>query len=861
MNKSSFLKLSASAAVLAGCIAPGAASAQEAAEADKASGDGAILVTGSRIRGIEPTGSPVIGLDREAMELSAGSTTTEILSELPQVFNLGANDASFTSANNQNANRTFGTGINLRGLGTESTLTLVDGRRVPNAGTQSQYFDPAVIPTAAIARIEVLADGSSGIYGSDAVGGVVNILLRKDFDGVDVSGRVKLADGQTEYQFGGAIGKTWSSGSIMLAGEYTDRDGLLASERAYYTDDLTPYGGADLRSDFAAPGNAIVGGVYYAIPDGQDGTGLTAADFTAGTRNLRSNYEGTEILPPQERYGFAATFEQDITSWIQFYAQGIYAHRESNFLRGALTTSAVVPATNPFYVNPGNPGSAVTVRYSFANELGNSMSYSTQEFWHGTAGLRFDLGAGWSADAFFNYGKNKERSTNPTINAGALNAALADPNPSTALNLFSSDGNNNPATIAGLLGEFRVDTDNILKEYGVSFDGPLFALPGGDVKVAVGAARQEIRWVDITPFPNDQTRDVNSVFGEVFLPVIGGEGPELNLDVALRYDDYENIGSTTNPKVGLTFKPADSVSLRASFGKSFRAPTLSDTGNPFNTAADFANETNTGTYRVLFVRGGNPNLQPEKATTWSAGIDFDPVSVPELHLSATYYKVKYTNRIATPGNDTLAFQKPELAFLINTSPTLDEINAIMNGPGFASPPEDPAGIDAIVDGRKVNVGRINTQGLEFIGDYRATTSWGGWRLGFNAAWILDFKRALTPASPFVDIVDTINNPRGLMGRAYAGFDLGQFGATVFANYQGDYEATTQSVPAHTEIDLALRYTLEGRVSFVQGLTFSIDVQDLFDNDPPIVINGLLPFDSNSHSSIGRTISFGVRAKM
>src|SRR5690606_1956711 len=142
-------------------------------------------------------------------------------------------------------NRTFGTGVNLRGLGTESTLTLVDGRRVPSAGTQSQYFDPSVIPTAAIARMEVLADGSSGIYGSDAVGGVVNLILRRDFEGADLSGRVKLADGQTEYQIGGAIGKTWSTGSIMVAGEYTDRDGLLASERSYYTDDLRPYGGSD----------------------------------------------------------------------------------------------------------------------------------------------------------------------------------------------------------------------------------------------------------------------------------------------------------------------------------------------------------------------------------------------------------------------------------------------------------------------------------------------------------------------------------------------------------------------------------------------------------------------------------------
>src|SRR5690606_18792972 len=222
-----FAKSVSALALISASVLPGAAFAQDGGEgkAEAEPSETAIIVTGSRIRGIEPTGSPVIGLSREEMELSAAATTTELLSELPQVFNLGANDASFTSANNQNANRTFGTGINLRGLGTESTLTLVDSRRVPGAGTMGQYFDPSVIPTAAIARLEVLADGSSGIYGSDAVGGVVNIILRKDLDGADLGGRVKFADGMTEYQLGGAIGTVWDTGSIMVAGEYTDREG------------------------------------------------------------------------------------------------------------------------------------------------------------------------------------------------------------------------------------------------------------------------------------------------------------------------------------------------------------------------------------------------------------------------------------------------------------------------------------------------------------------------------------------------------------------------------------------------------------------------------------------------------------
>ena len=164
--RGSMLGTASALAFTAACLAPTGASAQEVAdgqpstEAEPPAEEPFIVVTGSRIRGIEPTGSPVIGLSREELEATAAATTTEFLSQLPQVFNLGVTEATFSSVNNANANVTLGTGINLRGLGTESTLTLLDGRRLPQSGTQGQFFDPAVIPTSAVDRIEVLADGS-----------------------------------------------------------------------------------------------------------------------------------------------------------------------------------------------------------------------------------------------------------------------------------------------------------------------------------------------------------------------------------------------------------------------------------------------------------------------------------------------------------------------------------------------------------------------------------------------------------------------------------------------------------------------------------------------------------------------------
>jgi len=860
--KSSICALLGTCSVIAVCL-PATALAQDVEE---------IVVTGSRIRGIEPTGSPVIGLDREDMNNNPATTTIELLSQLPQVFNFGATDASFTSANNQNANRTFGTGINLRGLGTESTLTLLDGRRLPAAGTQSQFFDPSVIPTMAIERIEVLADGSSGIYGSDAVGGAVNLLLRKNFDGAEVMGRVRFPDGFQEDQLGLALGKTWDTGSIMVAGEYNNRDILFASDRDFYTDDLSPWGGPDFRSTSTAPGNVTVAGVSYAIPSG-DGENLTATDFTADTQNLQSRYLGAGVLPEQERYSVAATFDQEITENIEFYAQGFYAERDGVLAGSALTARFSVPTTNPFYVNPGAVGETVTVDYSFANELGFERSASSQTAFHITGGLNMQLGQNWSGNVFYARGVDEERSFTRNLGQGpagaALAAALADPDPVTAFNPFSSTGNNNPATINTFLGGLQVDTDYTIDEYGLSADGPLFELAAGEVRAALGVARQDINWKDLAPSVTDTDRTVDSVFGEVFVPLIGGNGPELNLSAAVRYDDYNDVGDTLNPKLGVTFRPVDSLTLRGSYGTSFRAPTLADKGSPFNQwkpvgSLPFGFVDETGTERnVLYIRGGNPDLVPEEATTWSLGADWEPASVEGLALSVTYYNVDYTDRIATPGNNYNALQLPELAPVVDRNPDQVRIDEIVAQGLFSRPIFPNETVDFIVDGRKVNLGANETDGLEFIASYESIADWGAWRLGMNATRILSFDRSIITGSPLRDVLDTINNPASFIARGYAGAEMGGLSATVFVNHYGGYDNDTvapiQGVPSHTEFDLVLRYTLEQPFAIAESITFTLDVQDIFDNDPPYVQNGTLAFDPNAHNPIGRTVAIGARA--
>ncbi|MXP26711.1 TonB-dependent receptor [Altererythrobacter indicus] len=871
-SKISFVALCASA--VSALTIPSIAQAQDAAStpAEPATQAGApiaetIVVTGTRIKGIAPTGSPVIGLGRADIEATGASTTTEILSQLPQVFNLGASEANYGAANNQSANVTLGTGINLRGLGTESTLTLLDGRRLPSSGTQAQFFDPSVIPSMAVERIEVLADGGSGIYGSDAVGGVVNIMLRK-LDGAEFEGRYGFAGDMDEYKFGGAIGKNWGSGSLTVSGEYIKRSNLKAADRSFYTDDLRPYGGTDQRSTFSNPGNILVNGTSYAIPTGQNGTGLTPGDFQAGTVNRESRYLGTDALPEQERYSFAAVAEQDVNSWLSLNAQGFIAHRRGTFANAAPTATLNVTSANPFFVDPSNSGAdSVQVQYSFLDDLGNSVRRSTQDVIFITGGPHAELGGGWSADAFFSYGEDRERSGALQVNNSALAAALADTNPDTAFNPFGDGSNTNPGTLQTLIGEFRVDTNYRMQEYGVAADGPLFTIPGGDVKVALGASRQEITFINLTPLPANGHRAINSMSGELFVPIVGADnaGPfmeELNVSAAVRYDDYSDIGSTTNPKLGVTWKPTSSLSIRGSYGKSFRAPTLSDTGSPFNTLADFT-DVGGGTTRVLFLRGGKAGLQPEKATTWSVGMDYKPVFANGLSLSATYYNVDYTNRLATPGNDYLALTKEDiLGSLITRNPTAAEVNAIQDAPGFVGVPEDPANIGAIVDGRKSNVGIVQTDGIEVIADYTWDSDWATFKVGANGAYILHFKQAITPDAPLIDIVNTINNPLQFQARAYAGIRKGGFSGTAYVNYTDGYDNNSvtpmQKVDSYTTVDLSLRYLVDGDSIFTRGLTFTLDVTDAFDANPPYVSNGTIAFDSNVVNPTGRKIAIGVR---
>lgn len=894
MRHQTLAKLLLGVSTIAASVTSASASAQPLPSpvADTASSDESadIVVTGTSIRGIAPVGAPVTALGQEDIQLQPANTTTDLLRQVPSVATLGASDQYFGAANNSNANITGGNGINLRGLGTEATLTLINGRRLPPAGTQGQFFDPSIIPTSAIGRLEVMADGGSAIYGSDAVGGVVNILLRKNFDGLELYAKQGFNDDVRQFIAGGVIGKTWDTGNVMVAFEHNERSPLAASQRSLYTDDLRPFGGTDQRQFNSNPGNILVGTTRYGIPTGQNGVGLTPAQLRATPVNRFSAYEGVDAIPGQNRDSVIASIEQELTPSIKLWSQGYFAHRELIRSVGSSTANLSVPRSNPFFVHPTNPAAtAVTVNYNFYDDYGPRQQDAFQRSWQIAGGIDAELGGGWNVTAYGSYGRNSEERSQQDINNAQLLAALRDTNPLTAFNAFGDGSFTNPATLDRIRASFGIGARYELMDFGAKIDGTLFDLPGGGVKLAVGGEYQDHELLSFTRNttagadntveaynPSTTARTVKSGYAELFVPIFGADNArpgieELSLSAAIRHDKYSDFGSTTNPKFAVRYEPFNGLSLRGTYGKSFRAPTLSDIDPRTLTisVSDFTNPGSaSGVTRTLWVRGGSDELGPEKATIWSLGFDYAPKFVDGLDFSFTYFNVDYTNRIETPGNTNLALTPAiasQLGSLVQFNPSAALVTSFLSNPLYTGLPEDPANVLAFVDGRKVNIGRLKTQGVEGVINYALETDNAGrFNLGLSGTYNIDFKRTTLPNAAPVDVLDTINNPLEFRARGNLGWSNGGFAANAFVNHSAGYlnnsVTPVQHVDSYTTVDMSLRYTVKDDAGFgLKNVTFSLDMQNMFDRDPPIVLNGALAFDPQVASIMGRFTTVGIRA--
>lgn len=926
-----------------GLMTGGAALAQDSVAADQGSAqdDQSIIVTGTRIQGVAPVGSPVIPLGREDLLKSGASTTNDALKKLPQVISFGgsSDQAGGTIIQNSTLNSYMAKSVNLRGLGTAATLTLVNSHRVAPQGPNGQLFDADNIPGIAIERIEVIADGGSAIYGSDAVGGVVNYILRRPDNILEVQGQVGFADSVEEYIGSAAVGRKWSTGGFFVAYEYQKRTALEAGARPYaYNSDLSPYGGG-LNPIFSSPGNVqfLTNGPAYGIPLGQDGTSLTLGDLTT-TVNRQNQWEGADGVPATERHSVVATFRQELAPGVTFNADGFYSDRSFSMATTAAFSTLSVPSNNPY--SPCAPGvvddsatldcpanGALLVPYSFLNDLGPQVSSGYERIWSLSGALDVEINDSWNANIVGFYSENDGfgRADNQ-VNTNALRRVLGNtvngidkPADVPFLNPFC-DGTsfqcNSDATF-DFIRSFN-QTSAKFRLYGgsVNLGGGLFSIPGGDVKLALGTEYQHSYLFGsgrvtnsstdnvgiVTAAPTSKTREVGSIYAELFVPIFGADNgrpglERLELNGAVRYDDYSDVGSTTNPKFGFTYTPVHGLNLRGSFGTSFRAPSLVDV-NPYATAgfpqrtatgATLGLEPATSTFNYMYQVGGNPTLQPETAETWSLGVDITNELVPGVTAGINYYQVTYKNRI-----DTAAYNAPVSAVLNSgiyddfvvfnpvyfpgkTSMTLADFLAyygdITSDPGIplSGGVPDPSTQVAIIDGRRVNSGVIETNGLDFIFQYVHMTDWADFRIGGQANYVLSYKYAPMAGEDLVEEVNHFGYPARFTGRLELGLDKGGFSGTAFVNFVNSREITRAFLPAavpdqylnidsYTTVDMTLSYRFGDDGGLTDGLRFTVSAQNLFDKKPPLVVNsGGTPvrFDPSYSSALGRFVSFSL----
>jgi iron complex outermembrane receptor protein len=686
-TRSATLMCGASVAMIAAlCAVPALAQtkpATTAAAAPAAAEVSEVIVTGTSLRGAPPVGAAVISVGQNEIQKTAATTVQQILRSVPAVVGLSAvGQGSFGTADGSNTNAPT-----IHGLGasaSNSTLILIDGHRFPQGGVNHALADPNVVPPIAIERVEVLAEGASSVYGSDAVAGVVNFITRRRYDGVEATGQATYGDKYHGYSAGILAGKTWDTGSALVAYNYTHRSALSASARGFTQADKRPFGGSNLASFFCGPATIQVGsGNIFTAP-------YTGAGLANSAVNAPCDYSGlADIVPSEERNSVLVRLSQDVTDKFTVNGDVVYSDRTDvqKLTRGTIQATIFGPGSpnasqiNPFFQGlPGNPATSESVRFDADQLLGpgartdsgernffvtGSAEYKFNDNWHFTAGGT----VGASDSKLFTHGQLCGScallALNGTTNGGGSLTAPSIPGTTTiilntpltaanALDVFNvgSANRTSAAVLAQLSDNVTLQTaHNVIKDGTIKLDGSLFDMPAGPVRVAVGGEliyytleQNTTRPLGIGPSTTgsgflhlNYDRNVRSAYAEVLVPIVNPAmnfalARSIDLNVSGRYDKYSDFGSTSNPKIGVNWEVIEGLKLRGNWGKSFVAPAFTSRGADANGTTS---ETNislfAGTLNVPVAAYptivGLPGCAPAAVTCTVGG------SVPGLQIN------------------------------------------------------------------------------------------------------------------------------------------------------------------------------------------------------------------------------------
>ncbi len=833
-----------------------------------------IEVTGSNIKRVEGEGAlPVTVISKQDIAASGITTAQDLLDRLPINQSFG----SFNEAGGEGTGLVGFTGISLRGFGTNRTLVLINGKRVAPYALSNQIgggADLSAIPVAVIERVEILKDGASAVYGSDAIAGVVNFILRKDFKGIEASATYLDTDQgggkQTRYNASVGFGDLNKQRfNVYFTADYLKQDPLKASQRSFSSTAYLPSLGIDRTSGNSLPANISQPGGFSGTHNPTiPATGATPSSClpplsfpTAGSPNqCRFDFASViEIIPNFTKENYLGRATMQINANTQAYVEGSYYKGKFDqkisptpIGPGIVLDNANITITpsNPFYpaayiasLPGGNTSLPVLASYRSV-ELGPRFDEANVDQTRGVAGIE-GFSAGWDWAASVNYTKNNQVDT---YKGGYVSEAAFGPLfQGGRINPFAINTGANAAALAGTQ-VFGDASNNTAKNYG--FDAKvskeIYQMKNGAMAFAFGVdGRKEeldlqnaaflstgdiIGGLGAIPSLTGATRKVYAMYGELNIPIL----TNLEADLAVRYDHYSDFGSTTNPKVTVRYQPTHDLLLRGAYGTGFRAPTLYDLFQPpltTNTAGSHDDPLRCPTTQLVTdcnlqfnaLQGGNPALQPEKSHQWYAGLVWEPTNATSIGID--YFRIYVKNLITTIDDATI----------FADFATYGTSN-IIRGPVDPHFPNLPGPITGVLE-NSVNVGKQETDGFDFDFTYRfPTTNVGRFTARFNGTYVMDWKQ---------ETFDTTDYPNFVGQRAagyqaiprwhhYATIDWtsGAWGATVAQNYVLGYTEPSLTGPGNRRVGDVDTYDLQGRFTGFKNVSVSLGVRNVFDRAPP-----------------------------